>query len=106
MSFIVPPPPFGLYRYSYRITVDNVPFRFLFRYNPRDVSWYLDLGDASGVALVRGIRLVIGTDLLRAHKTRRIPQGSLDVVDKSGDSIESGKDDLGGRVVVTYTEAS
>jgi hypothetical protein len=103
----IPTPPDGVFSYIYRINLDGDFYRFQWRWNLRDLSWYLDVGDERGNATVRNLRLVIGDDLFEPHKglgAGQCPQGSLRVVDTSGTYVEADRDELGTRVLIFYDE--
>ena len=63
----------------------------------------MTIADAGGEVLVRDVKVVLGEDLLAAHRyDERLPKGRFDVVDTSGEGREAGADDLGTRVQVKY----
>ncbi len=104
-TLTVPTPPEGRFRWLTRIDFDGVFFKVLFRYNRRDAFWYIDFADDQGVAIVRALRLALSDDILKPYKTALdLPKGNLFVTDTSGRGRESGRDDLGGRVLLRYTE--
>ena len=105
MADTMPTPPLGDFIFPFRIDLDGTFYRLQYRWNPRDSSWYLDVATDAGVSTARGLRLVIGTDILAAHQSQgvdNIPQGVLSVVDTSGNGIEAERADIGVRVIVTY----
>jgi len=98
-------PPRGEFRFRYRMSLDGTVYAFQWRWNERDQSWYLDLGDASLVSTVRDIRMVIGTDVLAPFQAlTTVPPGVLDIVDTSNSNLEATRDDFGTRVLPRYTE--
>jgi len=96
-------PPAGVWRWLLRRQLDGRNYRFLYRYNVRAGAWYLDIAGDDGVAAVRGMKMNLGTDKLAPFKYKNIPQGSLDVVDSSGEGIEPDLQAFGERVLVEYT---
>lgn len=54
--------------------------------NARDAGWVLDIADADGVALVRGIPLVTGADLLAPYKHLSIGGGGSLTATTDGDA--------------------
>jgi len=81
---------------SQTLTLDDVRFRLDTYTNKADSSWYMDIFDDEGVALVQGIALVSGLDLLFPYRYLDVPPGALflnsqtDVVqDPTLDSFQS-----------------
>jgi len=69
---------------SQTLTLDGVRFRLDTYTNKADSSWYMDLADEDGVALVQGIALVVGLDLLYPYRhLTNIPPGILFVNDQT-----------------------
>lgn len=104
---LLPTPPDGLFGFTFRIALDGTFYRMQYKWNIRDNSWYLDIGNDAGVATVRNLRMVIGTDILepnRAQGSELVPQGTLSVVDTTNSGVEAEREELGGRVLVTYDE--
>ena len=97
-------PPLGVFRWVLRKQLDGVFYRFLYRWNLRAGAWYLDIGNDSGQAQVRGVKVCLGADKLRAYKYRDVPQGDLRVIDSTGTGTEPTWRDLGERVVIEYVE--
>ncbi len=63
-------------RHEYTMTLDGVQFELVFTYRERRASWYFDLFDADGTALVRGRRCSPGYPLVAAGVAGR-PAGIL-----------------------------
>lgn len=97
-------PPLGVFRFAYTVTLDGSVFSFFFRWNRRDSSFYLDIGDDNGVAVVRDVRMVLATDVLAPYKSVSVPQGSLNIVDTSNADLEATLEDFGDRVQLQYVE--
>lgn len=76
---------------SQTLTLDGVTFR-LDAYTNRDSgTWFADFFDANGVALVRGIALVCGVNLLYQYQYKPgVPPGNLFVQDQSGLGVDPG----------------
>ena len=71
------------------LTLDGVRFQLETYTNKADDSWYFDLLDEDGVALVRGIALVVGLDLLYPYRyLDNIPPGILFVNDQTLDELQ------------------
>ncbi len=66
------------------LTLDGVRFQLETYTNKADDSWYMDLLDEDGVALVRGIALATGLDLLYPYRyLEKIPPGILFINDQT-----------------------
>jgi len=108
-TLAIPTPPASSFGFLVRVNLEGVFYRLQFKWNGRDESWYLDIGDDGGNATVRNLRLVIGDDILAPHKSiaaAKCPQGNLRVVDTEASGVEAERDELGGRVLLLYDEAS
>jgi hypothetical protein len=106
MSGAVIPTRSDLPLYQQVTTLDGADYLLTFRYNARDFSWYLDLADQDGAAIVSGIHLVEGWDLLRRCVDPRRPPGLLMANDVTGAGGEAGPNDLGTRVELLYFTAA
>lgn len=96
----------GEARYSIEIDLDEVTFNLDFEWNDRDQGWYMSIADVNGVALVSGRRVIIGYPLFDAYADARLPAGAFLALDTSDSDTEAGLNDLGDRVILTYsTEA-
>ena len=62
---------------SQTLTLDGVRFRLDTYTNRADLSWYMDLFDEQGAALLQGIALVAGLDLLYPYRYLDVPAGIL-----------------------------
>lgn len=92
---------------SYRMSVAIEATNFVLDvyYNERDSAWYFDLLDSEESPIISGVKVVLGTPLLRTVD-ERAPGGVWIAHDTTNSGVEAGLDDLGGRVVVEYyTEA-
>lgn len=105
-TFDIPVPPEGVAKWQVRAEFEGTFFRILYKWNTRNLSWYFDFADDTGVALVRSRRIVLASNLMREFKHRAIPQGTFSVVDTSGAHREPTLEDLGDRVLFRYTEAA
>lgn len=63
--------------YSQRAVLSGVTYTLEFRYNPRMARWMLQVQDSAGRALLSGIPLLPGLDVLRGHHTMAVPPGAL-----------------------------
>jgi hypothetical protein len=89
---------------SQTLTLDRVRFRLDTYTNKADGSWYLDIFDGDGVALVQGIALVTGLDLLFPYRYLDVPAGALFVNDHEGDRTDPGLTTFFDRGAALYYE--
>ncbi len=89
--------------FGFSCELDSVTYQFTFRWNGRDGSWFMDLADGEGTVLVAGVKVVLGVFLGLKHWNQSFPPGMFLAIDTSGADEEAGFDDLGKRVVVSYT---
>jgi hypothetical protein len=103
-TFRLPTPPQSSFVFIVRLFIDGIPFRFQYRWNSRNTSWVLDIGGSDGVAIVRNLKMTIGTDILAPHRALEVPQGNLRVVDTAKSGVEPTREEFGGRVLLLYDE--
>lgn len=77
MAFLIIPTDDTLSFYQEEVDLDNVTFRLVFKYNPRDQSWYFNVLDAAGNLLRAGVRIVDSWPLLRLWVDTNRPAGQL-----------------------------
>lgn len=88
----------------WRTTLDGIRFGFRLEWRDRAASWYLSLYDASGEALIEGVRLVSGLPLLEQHVDPRLPGGRLMVLDMEGLDDDLERDAWEERFRLVYLE--
>jgi hypothetical protein len=81
--------------YSYTLALDGTSYVFDFRYNQREECWYLAISLEDGTELIKGQKLVCGTNLLRRAADVRLPRGLLTVVANGTDLSPPGLEELG-----------
>lgn len=59
------------------VTLDGVAVQLRARYTAAADGWYLDILDTGGTAIVTGLALVPGVDLLRPFRHLAVPPGTL-----------------------------
>lgn len=91
--------------YSMRVRLDGAYYTLRFRWNVRAVVWILDVLDAAGAAIALGIAVRSGVPLNNSANGAG-PPGMLWAQDTSGTGADPGFDELGGRVVLIYVEAT
>jgi hypothetical protein len=68
----------------WRTLFEGAWYRFRLVYLERTLGWWLDVLEDGGTALVEGIRVVEGRDLLAPFRTVGVPPGQLFVQDADG----------------------
>ena len=93
-----------------RVQLDGTTYTFRWLWLARDAHWSLSLYDVEGIAIVSGLRVVVGWDLLLDVSNEIAPTGSLYFFDESTSSttvygVDPGETDLGDRVFCYYVPA-
>jgi hypothetical protein len=91
---------------SQTLTLDGVRFRLDCYTNKSDGSWYLDLFDDDDAALVQGIAIVTGLDLLFPYRHLGVPTGILFVNDLAGPTEDPGLDAFINRDAALYYQTA
>jgi hypothetical protein len=91
--------------YDFEIELEQRSFLFTFRWNARDDAWIFDLATGDGEAILSGRKVTLGMPLLARFRDARLPAGDLLALDTTGQDVEPGLEELGGRVVLLYVEA-
>jgi hypothetical protein len=95
----------GIQRYSLRCQLGTRYFTLEFRWNARDQSWGFVISDAAGNVLAA--RKVLVSMPLSIHQVDdRMPDGEFIAVDTTGKDQDPGLTELGGRVLLTFTDAA
>jgi hypothetical protein len=90
--------------YQLAVAIDGTPYVFDVKWNTRDEAFYFDLLESDGLTVIAaGIKVVLGVKLGRRCSDPFFDTHSLTAVDTSGQSLDAGYDDLGGRVQVVVT---
>lgn len=92
--------------YVQRTTLDGVEYVLRFDWNDREGRWYMTLADRDGEPIANGVKVVCGWPLLRRSADARAPAGMLMAVDQSGQGLDPGLSELGGRVPLVYFDAA
>lgn len=92
--------------YTQRTVLDGTQYQLEFLFNERDNAWYLSILSEEGDDIAMGLKLVADWPLLRRTQREDAPPGELIALDTTGDGIDPGFDELGGRVVLFYLDAA
>lgn len=107
MATLLLPTRTDLSHYIVQVELDGALFSLTFHWNEREEYWYLSIADAEGVDVATGIKIVINTPLLRRLVSENRPAGELMALDSATTTGgDPGLNELGGRVVLAYEEAS
>ena len=88
--------------FSEVINIDDVYYKFYFKWNSRDTVWLLDITDVNDNPIMCGIKLVINYELITMHALPVMPLGQMYLFDLSGNNQPCLFDDLGGRCKLFY----
>jgi hypothetical protein len=90
------------------VTLDGSDYLFEFRFNQREGRWYFDVALTDGTVLVRGIKVVCNTDLLKRFGDTRLPPGKLVAFANTSSREAPGQLELGEdkRVTLLYFDAA
>ena len=87
------------------LVLSEVEYYFNFKWNTREVAWYLTIRNTSGVSLVSNIKLVPVIDLLGNYLDTSLPSGRLVIVPNNYPKIPAiTYDNLTTDFLFTYTE--
>lgn len=95
----------GTQRYTLRTSLGGNAYGFEFFWNPRDSSWSFILSDSNGGEIVER-KVTLGSLMLLKFADPRLPAGELCAIDTSGQDLDAGLTDLGGRVLLVFTDAA
>ena len=92
--------------YSFTTDLEGTTYVFDFYWNDRAVGWFFNIKDSASNYILAGVRVVLGFPLAGRSGKSTMPPGVLMAVDTTGQNIEPGLNDLGGRVQLLYFETS
>ena len=90
--------------YDYTIPLGGITFRVVLKYLVRPDRWYISIYTVDGVALVKGVKLVVDTVLFEDLQIPGMPAGKLALWDTADSGAECGWADLGNRCQLVYIE--
>lgn len=103
MAIVLPIEPNGAH-FAFKSNVEGVVLGFEFKWNDRDSLWRMSIFDGEGQPIRYGIAVVLNRPLLGGNfRPNGLPAGSWVAIDTSGQDKEATFDDLGSRVLVTFT---
>jgi len=87
---------------SQTVTLDNVTYKLTFTWNTRCETWYIDIGDHSGEAIVRGIKVSPAIEILGRHADLRLPGGKLWLMHILNNDLRPARFSLGVELQLLY----
>ena len=91
--------------YTETIALEGVAYSFKFSWNTRTATWYLSIYALDGTAIIEGIAITCGVDLLRGSVVAGRPPGLLFAGPTDGSTVRPAIDGLGSRVQLYYRES-
>ena len=82
------------------------PFSFRFRWNVRDLSWYMYIADGNGQAIISSIRVMLGVYLGRRVNHPLFTSGVIMAYDCSKKGKDATLADFGTRVALIYFDVN
>lgn len=98
------PTPNQVAHLRYNVDLSGASYGVAFVWNERDGAWYFHLDGPSGDPVVRGVRVVLNTDLLRSVSGDDRPPYALWVIDPTGGVTEPDYVTISGPVRILYDE--
>lgn len=99
------PTPDGYPHVRVSVPLSGATYTIVWDWNERDGAWYFGMDDPSGEALVSGVRVVLGIDLLRwAPAGDRRPTYGIAIIDPSEKGRHPDLDAFGRDVFAVYLE--
>lgn len=91
LSLTVPASPSAYYN----ITIEQKPYKFIFRWQTRGRCWYLSIEDRDGFVITRNVKLTPEMQLFRQNLDKA-PEGILRVVKTIDDRVQTpGRSNIG-----------
>lgn len=92
--------------YFFQIALEKVFYNFDFNWNDRGQYWVMSISDQQEVAIISGIKLVTGIDILEKYKKVGMPLGSFFILDTTGKNTDPNKDNFGVTHFLIYREST
>jgi len=88
--------------FNFTAVLDEVEFRFHFRFNEREGFWYFDISNLAGVPLRSGVKCVVNFPVIRLMSLASRPKGEILILDTRNNPQDPGLTDLGVFGIFTY----
>lgn len=107
MAVLVVPASQDLFDYTERVELDGEKYELRFRWNERAESWFVDIFDAVGTAILYGRRVVVDSRLTGQHKhVDGVMPGEFTAFDTTARREDAGLNELGDRVLLLYFDST
>ena len=93
-----------LSRYVQRTRLGRRDYLLTFDWNGRDNHWYLSIALEDQTPVVSGVKLVVGTPLLRSVPGVNRPEGDILAIDTTGKHGDPTLETLGSSVLLMYVD--
>lgn len=104
---IIPTDSSGTIReYTEQVQLEGVKYLVKLSWNTRTETWMLSLYLLDGTAIIEGIAVTCGVDLLRGSAVTGKPPGLLAAIPLDNSVARPGIDGLGSRVQLYYREST
>jgi hypothetical protein len=80
--------------------LEGIAWLIFYRWNTADKAWYMDLSSVETGTVLKGLKLVGGSNILRPHAVAEL--GKIFVVDTEGKQENPNYEDFGDRFKVLY----
>jgi hypothetical protein len=90
--------------FRYRVDLDGSTYGIFIGWNERDGRWMIYLSDSANNDIASS-PLLMNTDLWTRFRLPNTPPGIMFLIDPTGGTEECGRNDLGSRCRLIYSEA-
>lgn len=88
--------------FSQEVTLDNITYRLEFVYNERRERWTMSFFDTEQNALVCGISLTLGYNLIDQYPAHSLPPGEMYIIDTTENEIKPTRENMGEILDLVY----
>ena len=91
--------------FEFFISLDNVPFRFDFKYNTRMRKWFFNIKTETEEDILLGVPVITNWPVIVRFKQDELPLGQIFFVSEETEQRDPLRFDLGTKVKMFYQEA-
>lgn len=88
--------------FNFTASIDDVQYRFTFRWNSTEAAWFMDVAEFDGTAILNGVKIVCGVYLGRHSNHPLLLNGVFVARSNAPVHRDPGFDDLGVTVQLLY----
>lgn len=92
--------------YDFDLELEQVLYKFSFRYNERMDRWLMDIRDQNDVPILLGTVLITNYSLIERFKSASLPPGEFFVLDEAGNKLDAIREALGNDNKLFYVESA